>query len=116
MKTISAYRSDSLLSLLLHSLSSGTCTHHPIFLPHFLPVSLHSSLTFSAYLTTMATGDVLAYTEMRHTEKNGFVRRHVRRLQSPHACFVAERHDPLSKHGSERRERERMCESEGGAA
>lgn len=62
------------------------------FPPPWPPASLHSSLSFSAYLTAMATGDVLARTQMRLRRITGcsaFVRRHVRR-QSPHVCFVAE--------------------------
>lgn len=78
--------------------------HSPsTFPPPCLSASLHSSLSFSAYLTTMATGDVLACTEMRHAEKTGLVCRRARRRQSPHVCFVAERHDPMSKHGRERK-------------
>lgn len=70
-----------------HLVSSRTCTHHPIFLPR-LSVSFHSSLSLSAYLTTMATGDVAALTGMRLIENNsvqrvGHARKHA------HVCTVA---------------------------
>lgn len=58
------------------------------FPPPRLSASFHSSLSLSAYLTTMATGDVAALTGMRLIENNS-VRRVGHARKSPHVCAVA---------------------------